>query len=122
MSVADRPRGICLASANLPIYGGRDMKIFVFGRRPDDAEVVALDRAPCAERELVRLTAVLLRRVELFPVEELADVEDLHGVAVVRDRAVTDRQLFHLDLAVVGRSRDRRRLGPRARGSGCSRR
>jgi GTP cyclohydrolase II len=54
MSIADGSRGACLASANLPIYGGRDMKIYVFGRRPEDAEVVALvHKKPGASDEAV---------------------------------------------------------------------
>lgn len=62
MSVVDRPRGVCLASANLPIYGGRDMKIFVFGRPPEDAEVVALvHKKPGATDEaVVRLHSTCL--------------------------------------------------------------
>jgi GTP cyclohydrolase II len=62
MSIDDSSRGVCLASANLPIYGGRDMKIFVFGRRPEDAEVVALvHKKPGATDEAsVRLHSICL--------------------------------------------------------------
>lgn len=62
MTTDDGARSICLASANLPIYSGRNMKIFVFGRRPGDAEVVALvHKNPGATHEAtVRLHSVCL--------------------------------------------------------------
>jgi GTP cyclohydrolase II len=62
MSTDQAVRSICLASANLPIYSGRNMKILVFGRRPGDAEVVALmHKSPSAGHEaVVRLHSVCL--------------------------------------------------------------
>lgn len=62
MSIAGSGQELCLASANLPIYGGRDMKIFVFGRRPGDAEIVALvHRTPNADNTAtVRLHSTCL--------------------------------------------------------------
>lgn len=62
MSGTNGSRGVCLASANLPIYGDRDMKIFVFGRPPEDAEVVALvHKKPGATEEAkVRLHSTCL--------------------------------------------------------------
>lgn len=62
MSTDQAVRSICLASANLPIYSGRNMKILMFGRRPDDAEVAALvHKSPSAGHEAtVRLHSVCL--------------------------------------------------------------
>lgn len=62
MSIVDGTRGICLASAKLPIYGGRDMKIFVFGHGSEDAEVAALvHKKPSATAEAtVRLHSICL--------------------------------------------------------------
>src|SRR5882757_4573280 len=59
-----RAGGFCLASADLPIYGGRDMKIHVFGRTADDAEVVALVHkrpgASASDEATVRLHSICL--------------------------------------------------------------
>jgi GTP cyclohydrolase II len=55
-------RSICLASANLPIYSGRNMNLLVFGRRPGIAEVVAMvHKSPSAGHEAtVRLHSACL--------------------------------------------------------------
>jgi GTP cyclohydrolase II len=57
MTIPDREattRAVSLAAANLPIHGGRDMKIIVIGRAPDHAEVVALvHKTPNATDEAV---------------------------------------------------------------------
>jgi GTP cyclohydrolase II len=62
--IGARAGRFCLASADLPIYGGRDMKIHVFGRTADDAEVVAIVHrrpgAPDSDEATVRLHSVCL--------------------------------------------------------------
>ncbi|HET9627210.1 MAG TPA: GTP cyclohydrolase II [Kofleriaceae bacterium] len=62
--MTDRAESFCLASADLPIYGSRQMKIYVFGRTADDPDVAALvHRRPGAgpsDEATVRLHSVCL--------------------------------------------------------------